>query len=73
MGSLRARGTTFAEWCRTNGVRASSAKAATYGFSGGNRGREIIDRMIADAGREVVTEAYRRRMLAEAAKLQQVA
>ena len=73
VGALRAKGTTFSEWCRVNGVGVSAAKAATYGFSGGDRGRAIVEAMIAEAGRSVVEEAYRRRIMAEAAKLQQVA
>lgn len=73
VGCLRASGTNLDRWCRENGVAEASARSATYGQSSGPRGKELLEKMIDAAGRDAVREAYRRRMLAEAAKLQQVA
>lgn len=42
-------------------------------MSAGPRSQALLDRLIDDAGREVVTAAYRIRMDAEARKLAQVA
>lgn len=73
VGCFRASGTTLEQWCQAQGVNRASAMSATFGRSGGERGKQLLDQMIADAGRSAVIEAYRRRMLAEAAKLERVA
>lgn len=73
VGCLRAAGTNMHRWCLENDVNLQAATNATFGRSGGPRGKELLDRMIDAAGREAVIESYRRRVLAEAAKLQQVA
>lgn len=71
-GALRSRGTSFEAWCKNNGVACASMRNITFGQSGGLRGRKLLDEIIADAGREVVTAAYRRRMDDEAKKLKQI-
>ncbi len=68
-GTLRSRGTTLNEWCKNNAVSWSAARQITFGMSAGPRSQALLDRMINDAGREVVTAAYRMRMDAEAHKL----
>lgn len=73
VGCFRASGTDLGTWCREKGVNRASAVSATYGRSCGPQGQKLLDQMINDAGCTAVLEAYRRRMLAEAAKLQQVA
>jgi len=69
VGALRAKGNSFAGWCRDNGVNRASAKSATYGQSGGDRGQAILQAMIDEAGPAVIEAAYRQRMLMEAEKL----
>ena len=69
-GTFRASGTSFEAWCKANGVHPSTAKNATYGQSAGDRGRELRQRIIEAAGRDVVEMAYRKRMIMEAEKLQ---
>jgi methylmalonyl-CoA mutase cobalamin-binding subunit len=73
VGAFRAQGTSFAEWCRKEGVKVNTASLATYGQAGGDRGRQMLERMINDANPDVVEAAYRRRMIEEAAQLQEVA
>lgn len=72
-GALRAKGSTFQEWCKNNGLSITAARNVTFGQSAGPRSREVLDRLINDAGRDVVTVSYRARMDAEAAKLAKAA
>ena len=69
-GVFRASGTTFEAWCRENDVHPSTARNATYGQSAGDRGEAMLERIIDAAGRELVTAAYRKRMLDEASRLE---
>lgn len=69
VGALRAKGTSLAGWCHQNEINLASAKSATFGQSGGDRGKAILQAMIEEAGPEVVEAAYRKRMLMEAEKL----
>lgn len=68
-GVLRSSGTNFPQWCKDNGVHPSTARNATYGQSGGDQGRALLDRIIDAAGRDLVTAAYSKRMIMEASKL----
>jgi len=68
-GAFRASGTSFDAWCRENDVHPSTARNATYGQSAGDRGEALRERIIDAAGRELVTAAYRQRMIAEAKRL----
>jgi hypothetical protein len=69
-GALKAKGTNFDTWCSANGINRSTARQATYGQSGGDRGKHLLERMINDAGRDVVTLSYRTRIEAEAKRLE---
>lgn len=71
-GALRSKGTTFQNWCKVNGLSITAARNVTFGQSAGPRSQAVLERMINDAGREVVTTAYRMRM-EEATKLARVA
>jgi hypothetical protein len=73
VGAFRAKGTSFRAWCDQNGINYSTARLATFGQSGGERGKELLNSMIEDAGPAIVEAAYRERMLMEADKLAQVA
>ncbi|SIQ22248.1 hypothetical protein SAMN05421641_1057 [Paracoccus thiocyanatus] len=70
-GAMRSRGTTLHEWCKDKGVAWSTVRQVTFGMSAGPRSQGLLDHLIEDAGREVVTAAYRVRMDAEAQKLAQ--
>lgn len=72
VGALRSKGTTFQNWCKGNGLSITTARNVTFGQSAGPRSQAVLERMINDAGREVVATAYRVRM-EEAAKLARVA
>lgn len=69
VGCLKASGTTFDAWCRDNGVSTSAARQATYGQSGGDKGKSVLDRMIEDAGRAQVQASYRKRIERHAADM----
>ena len=69
VGAFRAKGTSFNQWCRDNDILVNTARLATYGQSGGDRGRAVLEKMISDAGEEVVSAAYASRMQTEAAKI----
>lgn len=70
VGALRSKGTTFKDWCYQNKVQYSTARQATYGQSGGDKGKALLEAMIKDAGPEVVKVAYIKRMMMEAARLE---
>ncbi len=70
VGTLRSAGTSFEAWCDKNGVHPSTARTATYGQSGGDKGQALLKRLIDDAGPELVLAAYRKRMILEAQKLE---
>ncbi len=70
VGAFRSAGTSFEAWCDKNGVPTSTARTATYGQSGGDKGQALLERIINDAGREVVEMSYRKRIILEAAKFQ---
>ncbi len=53
-GAFRSRGTTLNDWCKTNNVPWSSIRSVTLGQSAGPRGQALLNRLIEDAGREVV-------------------
>lgn len=57
-GLLRARGTTFSEWCKDLDLKESSARNALYGQSGGKRGQKLLENVIERAGRNLVEQAY---------------
>ncbi len=62
VGCLKSSGTSFDAWCREHGVNSSTAKTATYGQSGGDKGKALLARMIEAAGRPQVEMAYRSRI-----------
>ncbi len=69
-GALRSKGITFQEWCKNNGLSITAARNVTFGQSAGPRSREVLDRLINDAGREVVAVSYRTRIEMEHARVQ---
>lgn len=69
-GAFRSAGTTFHKWCTENDVHPSTARNATHGQSAGDQGVALRKRIIDAAGRDIVTVAYRKRMMMEAAKLE---
>ncbi len=72
-GALRSNGTTFGDWCKNNGLSITTVRNVTFGQSAGPRSKALLERLINDAGRDVVTVAYRARMDAEARSLARVA
>jgi hypothetical protein len=69
-GALKAKGMSFDAWCSDNGINRSTARQATYGQSGGDRGKALLERMIKDAGRDVVVLSYKTRIAAEVKRLE---
>lgn len=72
VGAFRSAGSSFEAWCAENNVHPSTARNATYGQSGGDRGVELRERIITAAGRDVVAMSYYKRMVAEAERLKAV-
>ena len=70
VGAFRASGISFGEWCRRNSISPSTAAGAIYGQSGGVRGKALLNRIIDDAGRDLVLAAYRKRIDMEHKRLQ---
>lgn len=70
VGSFRSAGTSFEKWCAENGVHPSTARMATYGQSGGDKGVALLNKIIDGAGRDLVAVGYRKRMMMEAERLE---
>lgn len=68
-GCLRAAGTNLYAWCRENDVNHATAKQALFGQSGGDRGKELLSKMIETAGRTQVEMTYRKRIEDHAAAI----
>ena len=62
VGAFRASGGSFEVWCVEHGVTPSNARNATYGVMKGPKGRELLARLIAAAGPEVVRAGYMARL-----------
>lgn len=73
VGAFRSAGSSFEAWCAENNVHPSTARNATFGQSGGDKGRELRARIIEAAGRDVVAVAYAKRISTEAERLKGVA
>lgn len=70
VGAFRSAGTSFEAWCNEQGVHTSTARTATYGQSGGDKGQALLDQIINAAGRDVVMLSYKARITAEAKRLE---
>ena len=64
-GALRSKGTTFQNWCKINGLSITAARNVTFGQSAGPRSQAVLERMINDAGREVVATVVRAELRAD--------
>lgn len=73
VGTFRARGMSMDRWCRENDIPASIARHSTYGVSRSGKGRATLERIIDGAGRAMVMEFYKVRILEHAAKLEAAA
>lgn len=62
VGVFRARGLTFAGWCKENGLAPMNARNATFGQARGELGSANLEKIIDGAGREYVRDAYARRL-----------
>lgn len=62
MAGLRARGRTLVDFCASRGIDVQAARQATFGQSGGPRGRAIVADLISEAGPEFVHQVYVTRM-----------
>lgn len=69
LGSFKASGISFEEWCRANDVNPAAARSALKGFSTGTQGQAVIGKLVAGAGAEVVKVAYRTRIERHAAEV----
>lgn len=70
MAAMRAQGLTLSGWAKENGVCAGNARYGTFGISCGKQGTALRERIIDHAGRALVQQIYKQRMLAEAEKIQ---
>lgn len=62
IGAFKARGLGFQSWCDANGINSSVARNATFGQSRGEKGKELLSRIIEAAGPDWVRRAYEERM-----------
>lgn len=69
MGAFRSAGTSFEAWCKQNNIHTSTARMATYGQSGGDKGQALLNQIIDAAGRDVVVLSYKARIERHAAEV----
>lgn len=62
MAGLRARGRTLVDFCAARGIDTQAARQASFGQSGGPRGRALVEALIEEAGPEFVRQVYLSRM-----------
>lgn len=69
VGAFRSAGTSFEAWCKHNNIHTSTARMATYGQSGGDKGQALLNQIIDAAGRDVVALSYKARIERHAAEV----
>ncbi len=69
VGAFRSAGTSFEAWCKANNIHTSTARMATYGQSGGDKGQALLNQIIDAAGRDVVALSYKARIERHAAEV----
>ncbi|WP_049641792.1 hypothetical protein [Candidatus Rhodobacter oscarellae] len=69
VGAFRSAGTSFEAWCKQNNIHTSTARMATYGQSGGDKGQALLNQIIDAAGRDVVALSYKARIERHAAEV----
>lgn len=69
VGAFRSAGTGFEAWCKENSIHPSTARMATYGQSGGDKGQVLLNQIIDAAGRDVVALSYKARIERHAAEV----
>lgn len=62
MGAFRASGDSFEVWCKNNDTTPSTARNVTYGQMKGPIGRALLNRLITEAGPDVVHVGYMTRL-----------
>ena len=73
VGAFRARGLTFEGWCKANGLTPANGRTATFGQSRGAIGQRNLEKIIDAAGREFISDAYRRRVAEHFAQIEKAA
>ncbi len=66
MGALKGRGLKLEDWCKENGITSTTVRSYTYGLNAGPRSKEMLEKLIKDAGRESVLSMYEHRLLKQA-------
>ncbi|WP_299152022.1 hypothetical protein [uncultured Tateyamaria sp.] len=66
MGALKGRGIKLEEWCKDRGISSTTVRTYTYGLNAGPRSKKTLDKLIDDAGRDVVLSLYSYRLLQQA-------
>ncbi|KPN64286.1 hypothetical protein SAMN04488527_101289 [Aliiroseovarius crassostreae] len=66
MGALKGRGVKLEDWCKENGITSPTVRTYTYGLNAGPRSKEMLEKLIDDAGRESVLAMYQHRLFEQA-------
>lgn len=54
VAAFRAKGTSLTAWCTENDVHRENVRQAAFGVWSGKKGKELLDRVIDAAGRDMV-------------------
>ncbi len=73
MGALKGRGISYTSWCAEHGMKAQTLRSYTHGLNSGPKADPILQKLIDDAGRDVVLMLYQHRLFEEADQFRKVA
>lgn len=70
IGALKGRGVKFEDWCRSHGMNSQRVRAYTFGINGGAKSEATLEKLIDDAGRDIVLALYHHRLREKAAEFE---
>jgi len=62
VGALKGRGIKFEEWCRQNKMSSQRVRQYAFGINAGPDSTATLEKLIDDAGRDIVLALYHHRL-----------
>ena len=73
MGALKGRGISYTSWCKEQDMGAQALRSYTFGINSSPKSEAVLDKLIDDAGRDVVLMLYQHRLFEQAEQFRKVA
>ena len=70
IGALKGRGIKFQDWCRSHGLNSQNVRSYAFGINSGPQSAETLEKLIDDAGRDIVLALYHHRLREKAAEFE---